>query len=129
MLCALPHPFKSLLGSNIIILLQIAHPSIREDSFLDGDSVPVGPLGLYIKAVVLLGRVINYLQRSYSHGIWKPIILTCALWKRSASVPGHAGRRDVCLNPGEAQGDVSDSLTRLFGTESLISRYAADPSS
>ncbi|KAL8293235.1 hypothetical protein RQP46_000929 [Phenoliferia psychrophenolica] len=39
------------------------HPAVREPTFLDGETVPVGALGLYIKAVVLLGRVINYLQR------------------------------------------------------------------
>ncbi|GAA6003285.1 hypothetical protein JCM10207_001843 [Rhodosporidiobolus poonsookiae] len=38
--------------------LSISNPAVFEDT-----SAPVGSLGLYIKATILLGRVVNYLQR------------------------------------------------------------------
>lgn len=37
--------------------------SIRHPNFIHEFAQPVGSLGLYVKAVVLLGRVINFLQR------------------------------------------------------------------
>ncbi|GAA6042228.1 hypothetical protein JCM8097_005105 [Rhodosporidiobolus ruineniae] len=42
---------------------QIPSLSIKSPSFLEDTSAPVGSLGLYIKATVLLGRVVNFLQR------------------------------------------------------------------
>ncbi|GAA5840455.1 hypothetical protein JCM11251_006565 [Rhodosporidiobolus azoricus] len=42
---------------------QIPSLSISSPTFLTDLSAPIGPLGLYIKATVLLGRVVNYLQR------------------------------------------------------------------
>jgi len=37
--------------------------SIREPDFLADTSAPIGSFGLYVKATILLGRVINFLQR------------------------------------------------------------------
>ncbi|GAA5989687.1 hypothetical protein JCM11641_007280 [Rhodosporidiobolus odoratus] len=42
---------------------QIPSLSISSPTFLEDSSAPIGSLGLYIKASVLLGRVVNYLQR------------------------------------------------------------------
>lgn len=44
--------------------LQISSISIRSPTFLQEAAAPTGSLGLYVKAVVLLGRVVNFLQRA-----------------------------------------------------------------
>jgi hypothetical protein len=45
-------------NTGLIPSLNIASPTFLEDT-----SAPIGSLGLYIKATVLLGRVVNFLQR------------------------------------------------------------------
>lgn len=41
----------------------LASRSPKDPNFLQSTSKEIGSMGLYIKAVILLGRVINYLQR------------------------------------------------------------------
>lgn len=39
--------------------------SLRHEKFFEETSVSSGSHGLFIKAIILLGRVVNYLQRQY----------------------------------------------------------------
>ncbi|BGP22550.1 hypothetical protein JCM10295v2_001435 [Rhodotorula toruloides] len=55
-----PHP--SLLFDNKT--LEIPALSISSSNFFEDATAPIGSLGLYIKATVLLGRVVNFLQRN-----------------------------------------------------------------
>ncbi|GAA5905660.1 hypothetical protein JCM6882_008740 [Rhodosporidiobolus microsporus] len=59
--CAAPMPMPSLVIDRRTG--QIPSLSISSPTFLEDVSAPIGPLGLYIKATVLLGRVVNFLQR------------------------------------------------------------------
>ncbi|GAA5837768.1 hypothetical protein JCM9279_006855 [Rhodotorula babjevae] len=59
--CISPYPHPSLeidYTTGLIPSLSIMSPT-----FLDDTSAPTGSLGLYVKACVLLGRVVNHLQR------------------------------------------------------------------
>ncbi|GAA5865866.1 hypothetical protein JCM8547_005740 [Rhodosporidiobolus lusitaniae] len=42
---------------------QIPSLSINSPHFLEDTSAPIGSIGLYVKATLLLGRVVNFLQR------------------------------------------------------------------
>ncbi|BGO99959.1 hypothetical protein JCM10021v2_003637 [Rhodotorula toruloides] len=44
--------------------LEIPALSISSSNFFEDATAPIGSLGLYIKATVLLGRVVNFLQRN-----------------------------------------------------------------
>ncbi|GAA5890830.1 hypothetical protein JCM8208_003067 [Rhodotorula glutinis] len=59
--CISPYPHPSLEIDPTTGLIPSL--SIMSPSFLDDTSAPTGSLGLYVKACVLLGRVVNYLQR------------------------------------------------------------------
>ncbi|GAA6049853.1 hypothetical protein JCM3770_004216 [Rhodotorula araucariae] len=59
--CISPYPLPALEIDTALGLVPSL--SITSPTFLDDTSAPIGSLGLYIKATVLLGRVVNYLQR------------------------------------------------------------------
>ncbi|BGP37658.1 hypothetical protein JCM10449v2_001575 [Rhodotorula kratochvilovae] len=59
--CISPYPLPSLEIDTALGLIPSL--SITSPTFLDDTSAPIGSLGLYIKATVLLGRVVNYLGR------------------------------------------------------------------
>lgn len=50
-------------------------------SFLQDTSAPIGALGLYIKATILLGRVVNYTQR-FPRYLVIPLGESCSSMKR-----------------------------------------------
>jgi len=50
-------------------------------SFLEDTSAPIGSLGLYIKATILLGRVVNYTQR-FPRYLMIPMGQSCSQIKR-----------------------------------------------
>ncbi|GAA5959437.1 hypothetical protein JCM21900_003753 [Sporobolomyces salmonicolor] len=75
--------------------------SIASPSFLEDTSAPIGSLGLYIKATILLGRVVNYLQRLPKY-IRIPIGQTCSEAKRAAKALPEFVELDVAISKFKA---------------------------
>ncbi|GAA5868706.1 hypothetical protein JCM1840_004363 [Sporobolomyces johnsonii] len=75
--------------------------SIASPTFLDDTSAPIGSLGLYIKATILLGRVVNYLQRLPKY-IRIPKGQSCSEAKRAAKASPEFVELDVAISKFKA---------------------------
>jgi len=116
-------------------------------TFLDDTSAPTGSLGLYVKACVLLGRVVNYLQRLPRTKCVKQGAACSAVKAHNKALPGFI-ELDVALSRFkesvgprlyDAVGDGIDGFlvsayciphaATILLHESFTDRYVRDPTS
>ncbi|GAA5922351.1 hypothetical protein JCM3775_005700 [Rhodotorula graminis] len=143
--CISPYPHPSLeidLATGLIPSL-----SIMSHSFLEDTSAPTGSLGLYVKACVLLGRVVNYLQRLPRTKCVKRGAACSAVKAHNKSLPGFI-ELDVALSRFkesvgprlyDAVGDGIDGFlvsayciphaATILLHESFTDRYVREPTS
>ncbi|GAA5905111.1 uncharacterized protein JCM6883_004969 [Sporobolomyces salmoneus] len=70
-------------------------------SFLQDTSAPIGALGLYIKATILLGRVVNYTQR-FPRYLVIPLGESCSSMKRDIKAGAEFVDLDVSISKFKA---------------------------
>lgn len=71
--------------------------SISSPQFLEDSAVPVGSLGVYIRSVVVFGRVINFLQR-VPRNPCELQTLPCSVLKASVKLQPEFVELDIALS-------------------------------
>ncbi|KAM0749887.1 hypothetical protein T439DRAFT_41771 [Meredithblackwellia eburnea MCA 4105] len=97
----------------------MSHPMLRDPNFLHESTTQIGDLGLYIKAVVLLGRVTNYLQRLPRYQVM-PEGETCASVRAKAKAAPEFMELDFALSKFRAATSAD-----FFNSASSINTYLA----
>ncbi|GAA5931827.1 uncharacterized protein JCM15063_001579 [Sporobolomyces koalae] len=97
--CAATPPMPSL--SIDPKLCHIPSLYFASPSFLEDTSAPIGSLGLYIKATILLGRVVNYTQR-FPRYLLIPMGGSCSSIKRDMKAAPDFVELDVAISKFKA---------------------------